>query len=186
MESWYYIRYYAYIKLFAGTPAASNGWYVFQITTPYLYETYRFADSINNSPTNSCQLTQSPTSYPFYDAPYKPTTNELNVTLINLSTNMAATLLQLRVNVTPTVSINMNLGYTNSYPQFRFQINNYQFSCASTSFTKFIMTYNQGAISESYDYSSRFAMLSCPTNGEISIFFYYNSTTASFGNIWGP
>jgi len=87
----------------------------------------------------------------------------MNVNLLNVATNAAVTTLQLHFIITPKIAISMDNGYVKNYPQFRFFVNNYNFNCGSFSFSKFIITYRQGAFVSSYDYAGRTAMLSCPS-----------------------
>ena len=184
-----YFYYYGTISMYGGASAYSSGWYIYSATIPMW--SYQKQHTIYNtqlvSSYYSCYFSQTPTNTPPTFTPYSSSTNQLAVQILNVGTNAAHTTLQLHLTVTPKVAINMYTGgYSYSFPQFRFYVNNFKFNCNSNSFTKFNITFHQGATAISVDYFASTSMLFCGgANSEVGIFFYYKSMSSYFGNIWG-
>ena len=90
----------------------------------------------------------------------------MKVTILNVGTNTARDSLQLHLNVTAAstpISMSRTGSYTGGvYTSFRFKIINYKFSC--NGFTKFKVTYRQGAYISSADHKSHSSMVTCPNS----------------------
>lgn len=167
-------------------PARNYQWYVFKSYINYHYRAYNFytgsVSCCSCTSTSSPSPTLNPNKYNYYY-----TTPNLNVTLLDLSTNAVGTTLRLHLIITPnsTISMTRSPGYTaGRYPRFRFYVNNYKFTC--TSYQKFMVTYSRPSSSyvNSVDHRTNTGMLSC-SDSELSIMYYYLPYNQTFGDIWG-
>jgi hypothetical protein len=161
-----YFYYYATIAMYAGPSAFSSLWYVYSVSTPtYSYlKYYTIYNTQLVSSFSSCYTSQSPLSlWPTFTT-YRSSTNQLSVNILNVGMNAALTTLKLHLTLTPKVAINMySASYPNSYPQFRFYVNNFKFNCNSFGFVKFLVTYHQNSTNTHIpaNYAASTSMVSC-------------------------
>jgi hypothetical protein len=174
-----------YIHLYAGVVAMNNGWYVFETYLNFFYRAYRYYIASNVACWSSSTTAATPTFVPTYFN-YKYMAPSLQVSLYDLSTNLARNILHLNLRITPTLTVSMapTAGYVGGrFPRFRFYINNYHFTC--TSFLNFTVTYRRtaGNIVISADHTLNSSMVTC-SQDEFAIMYYYLPVNKTFGNIW--
>lgn len=160
-----------------------DNWYIFSSSNSFttLFKTY-----VTNYNEFYCIACHSPVQqWIYYSSHYKPyTPDDFDVVFTNVGMNALKTTLQLSFTLTPTHPIIMNSVHTKSFPEFRFLINNYYFTCSG--FSKFNINMKRLGWNSNVSPINNFGpTLSCSGVSEITLQFYYYLETATWGTIWG-
>jgi hypothetical protein len=159
-----------------------NDWYIFSGTTSFANLFSSYSNYLNQFNCQYCHNPLPPNQYYTHYQPYS-TNTDFTTSLLNVGMNAAQTTLQLHLTLTPKHTISMNTGYSYSFPQFRFLVNNYPFFCSTI--TKYVITLHRFGNSYPLDFTlNPGGMITCSRMSEIEINFYYWKLAARWGLIW--